>query len=373
MSRYLATLVLFVAIGLWSDAHAATQQSQAHDTVVLIVCDGLRWQEVFTGADSTLLNAEEGGSWTPVPELRERFWADDVSERRRRLMPFLWGTVARDGLLYGNQTAGSVARVTNPWWFSYPGYNEMSTGVADPRIDKNEYGPNPNVTVFEWLNSEPDLKGRVEIFGTWSVFHDIFNEGRSGLPVRSGTTLVDRADRTDTGALLSELYQTTTRLEGEDPYDSFLHVALRRHLAQHQPRVLFVGFGDTDTFAHAGRYDLVLEGAHSFDAFVADLWRQMQSLPAYRGHTTFIVTTDHGRGSGPVEWKDHGVEQKGSDNIWIAVLGPRTPALGELKNTSPVTQSQIAATVAAAVGKDIRAFRPDAAPPLAQALSGQRR
>lgn len=40
-------------------------------------------------------------------------------------------------------------------WFSYPDYNEMSTGVADPRLDSNGYGPNPNVTVFEWLNKRP--------------------------------------------------------------------------------------------------------------------------------------------------------------------------------------------------------------------------
>jgi len=30
---------------------------------------------------------------------------------------------------------------------------------------------------------------------------------------------------------------------------------------------------------------------------------------------TFIITTDHGRGGGLAEWKEHGVEQKGSENI----------------------------------------------------------
>lgn len=349
-------------------AGVAAPQKPTQEHVVLIVCDGLRWQEVFTGADATLLNGEAGGSWAPVAELRERFWADEASDRRARLLPFLWGTVARQGVLYGNQTVGSVARVSNPWWFSYPGYNEMSTGLADPRIDKNEYGPNPNTTVFEWLNGEADLRGRVEIFGTWSTFHDIFNESRSRLPVRSGANLVDAKDPSPTGKLLRELYTTTTRLEGEDPYDSFLSVALREHLKSHRPRVLFVGFGDTDNFAHSGRYDLVLEAAHSFDAFVGALWRQMQALPEYRGHTTFILTADHGRGSGPVEWKDHGTEQKGSENIWIAVIGPHTPALGELRDVPAVTQAQIAATVAAAIGKDYRSARPEVAPPLAAAL-----
>jgi len=332
--------------------------------VVLIVCDGLRWQEIFTGADPGLLNEEAGGSWTPIPVLRAAYWSDDVAERRAKLFPFVWGTLATQGQLFGNQLRGSVAHVTNPMWFSYPGYNEMSTGLADPRIDSNEYGPNPNVSVFEWLATRPAFAGKVEIFGTWETFHDIFNERRSHLPIRSGANLVDGSDTSESGRLLSQLYRTTTRLEVSDPYDSFLSVALAKHLEKHRPRVLFVGFGDTDNFAHLGHYDMVLNAAHNFDTFLGALWTQMQSLPEYRGKTTFIVTADHGRGSGPEEWKEHGVEQKGSENVWIGVLGPDTPPLGERHDIPAVTQAQIAATVAAAVGEDYAAAKPGVAAPL---------
>jgi bisphosphoglycerate-independent phosphoglycerate mutase (AlkP superfamily) len=130
------------------------------------------------------------------------------------------------------------------------------------------------------------------------------------------------------------------------------------------PRVLFVGYGETDNWAHQGRYDLVLKSAHGFDHFVQQLWETMQAMPEYRGQTTFILTTDHGRGSGPVEWKEHGVDEKGSENIWIAMIGPDTPAHGERHEISPVTQSQIAATVAALLGKDYRHDVPAAAKPL---------
>ena len=84
------------------------------------------------------------------------------------------------------------------------------------------------------------------------------------------------------GVLLNELYRTTTRLEGADPFDSFLHVAVRDHLRAHHPRVLFIGYGDTDTWQHMGRYDAFLETAHSFDAYLADLWRQLQSTAHYK-------------------------------------------------------------------------------------------
>jgi hypothetical protein len=336
--------------------------------VILVIPDGVRWQEVFTGADPTLLNDKEGGSWATTEDLRKRYWHDDPNERRRKLFPFLWDTVAEHGQIFGNQKKGSVARVSNSMWFSYPGYNEMSTGVFDPRIDSNSFGPNPNVSVFEWLNSKPDFAGKVEIFGTWATYVDIFNGARSKLPIRAGATLVDANDKSPRGLLLNELYRNTTRLEGEDPYDSFVHAVLREHLRTHRPRVLFVGFGDTDIFQHMGRYDSFLDTAHTFDGYMKDLWQQIQSTPGYKDQTTLIISTDHGRGSGPVEWKDHGTDQEGSDAIWIAVIGPDTPPLGERHDVSPVTQAQIAATIAALLGEDFQSFSPKAAPPLQDVL-----
>src|SRR4029077_17589363 len=168
--------------------------------------------------------------------------------------------------------------------------------------------------------------------------------------------------------LLNELYRTTTRLDDEDVYNAFQQIPLLDSFADHQPRLLFVGYGETDNWAHAGRYDLVLHSAHLFDHFVEQLWTSLQRLPAYRNQTTFIITTDHGRGSGPVEWKEHGVEQKGSENIWIAVLGPDTPALGERSQVAEVHQPQSAASVAALLGKDYRKAVPAAAAPIAEIL-----
>jgi bisphosphoglycerate-independent phosphoglycerate mutase (AlkP superfamily) len=125
-----------------------------------------------------------------------------------------------------------------------------------------------------------------------------------------------------------------------------------------------VGYGETDNWAHSGRYDLVLESAHQVDEFVRQLWDTMQAMSEYRGQTTFIITTDHGWGSGLEEWKEHGVDGKGSENIWIAIMGPDTAALGARANTTAVTQAEIAATVAKFLGKDFNQAAPKAAPPL---------
>ena len=314
------------------------------------------------------MDSEHGGIWGGPVELKRKFWRDDVEARRQALFPFLWNVIAKQGQIFGNQAKGSVARVTNGRAFSYPGYNEMTTGFPDPKIDRNEFGPNPNVTVFEWLNRMPEFHGKVAVYGTWNVFQDIFNEKRSGLVMQTGWNLPEKGKLTPRQELINELYRTTTPLDNEDTYNSLIQVPLLDYVKTGHPRVLFVGYGETDNWAHQGRYDLVLESAHGFDYFVQQLWETMQAMPEYRDQTTFILTTDHGRGSGLVEWKDHGVDEKGSENIWIAMIGPETPANGERENVAEVTQSQIAATVAALLGQDY----PRDIPAAAKALPGVR-
>jgi hypothetical protein len=338
------------------------------NTVVLIVSDGLRWQEIFTGAEEQLLG-DKGGNWVPEQELRKRYWRADSKQRRELLFPFLWGTIAKQGQLFGNQHLGSIAKVSNDKDFSYPGYNEMSTGYANNAIDKNEFGPNPNPGVFEWLNKDPKFKGKVAIYGTWQIFDDIFRRSQSGLIMQTGWAVPHLSGDAGGERMLARIFGSLSRFDEEDLPDSLLQVPLLDFIKGQTVRVLFVGYGETDNWAHQGRYDLVLEAAHRFDANVKELWETMQSLPAYRGHTTFLLTADHGRGSGPTEWKEHGVEEKGSENIWLAVMGPDTKPLGERSHVAPVLQAQIAATLASFVGKDYTQAEPRAAKPVTEVLS----
>ena len=216
---------------------------------------------------------------------------------------------------------------------------------------------------------EPEFHDKVAVFATWSTFKDIFNTGRSHLPIQVGWDLPYRGTPSAKQQLINDLYLHTTKLDEEDVYDSFQQVPLLDYIRAKQPRVLFVGYGEADNWAHSGRYDLVLHSAHDIDHFIEQLWNTMQSIPGYRDQTTFIITADHGRGSGLTEWKDHGAKQKGSENIGIAVIGPDTEPLGERSNISLVTQSQIAATLACFLGKDLRHDVPAAAPAIHDVLS----
>ena len=66
---------------------------------------------------------------------------------------------------------------------------------------------------------------------------------------------------------------------------------------------------------------------------------------------------------------NHGKEVPESKYIWMAFLGPDTPALGERSQIPAVTQSQIAATLAAIVDENYHAAVPKAGKPISDVLS----
>lgn len=366
---------LCLRLGLAAAALAASSLLHAAEprktrNVILVVSDGLRWQEVFRGAEAELLNKEHGGV-EDVAATRRDFWRETPEERREAMMPFLWSVVKRDGRIYGNRDRGGQAAVTNGLKFSYPGYNEMLTGAADPRIDKNAFGPNPNVTVFEWLHGLPAFAGRVGAFGSWDNYGAIFNRDRAKFPVQAGWDPLPHARPTAVQKLLADLYAQTTRVFSDTTFDALTNASAEDFLWSTRPRVLFVGDLETDEWAHGGRYDLVLRAAQRVDTFLARLWAALQKDPEYRGRTTLLVTADHGRGDGPDDWKRHAKGVAGAENIWLAALGPDTSAAGEVVD-EPITQSQIAATVAALLGEDYVKAVPTAAPPIAGILPKNR-
>jgi len=215
-------------------------------------------------------------------------------------MPFIWGTMAKRGQIFGNASLGSSMRVSNAKRLSYPGYNELFTGVADPRIDSNEHAANENVTVLEWLAAQPSIDKRVQVFATWETFFRIFNVERSHLDVRAGWNAPFQGDpnRTPAKDVIDALHATTTPMFGGNTLDAFTMMSLKESLKEKKPRVLMVGLGETDEWMHAGRYDMALEAMHRADAAIAELWEALQAMPEYRDTTALLVTTDHGRGIG---------------------------------------------------------------------------
>lgn len=364
----LAAVLLFSASGGVASAETVAPARQTRN-VVLVTIDGLRWQEVFRGADSALMTPEAGRvDGAARTGLLAKFGGDAAGVRREKLMPFLWEVVGRQGQVWGNRDAASPVEVSNAQWFSYPGYNELLTGRPDPAIVSNDRIPNPNVTVLEWLNQRPAFAGLVAACAAWQVFPAILNTGRSGLPL--WITGQHSAPGTASPAVLEleRLMDDIPTPWPDEHFDAFVHRRAVEYLVTDQPRVLYVALGEPDDWAHGRRYGQYLTSIANCDRFIRQLWEKLQSLPQYRGTTTLIISPDHGRGRSAQDWTDHGRKIPGSNETWLAVLGPDTPPRGERRDTPLVTQAQIAATVAALLGEDYRAFHPEAAPPLAEAL-----
>ena len=359
------TLRVAVIVAVAATASMLARGEQKTRNVIFVMTDGARWQDAFRGADKALMNKQSGVE--DVGALKREFWRDSAPARREALMPFLWTVIAKQGQVYGNRDRGSDAYVTNGMNFSYPGYSEILCGFPDNRIDSNDKNENPNASVLEWLQSRPGYKGRIAAFGAWDLFPYILNVSRSGLMVSAGYDPLRMSPMTPQLELLNRIKIETGIWDGEALDAPAFYTALE-YLKAKRPRVLYMSLGDTDEWAHSGRYDLYLKSLHRVDEYVRQLWETVQQMPEYRGSTSLILGVDHGRGTAPKGWRSHGKKVPDSKYVWMAFLGPDTPALGERSNIKAVTQSQVAATVAALLGEDYADAVPKAGKPIADVV-----
>lgn len=342
-----------------------TAQGRKTERVVLVTLDGARWQEVFAGADEALLRdaAPKGVDVTATAAYR-RFWAATAVERRDKLLPFLWRTLARRGVIAGNRAHGSMVSVANAHRFSYPGYSEMLTGQAhDDVIRTNDAVRNPFPSVLQFARRRLHLPAaKVATFASWGVFSSIVEDTPGETTVNAGLQRYE-----STSPLVTQLsdLQYDTPLPWENMrHDAYTFSFAIDYLKREQPVVLVIGFDEMDDWAHDGKYDLVLEALHRADHDLEVLWDALQRDPTYRDRTTLIVTSDHGRGRTTETWRRHGASVEGAEEIWLAIASPDISMRGEWTPPAPLFQNQLAATIAALLGLDYREQNPNAGRPL---------
>ncbi|APQ19339.1 alkaline phosphatase family protein [Maribacter hydrothermalis] len=320
-------------------------QQEKNPNVFLITLDGVRWQDVFTGIDTNLLNS----NYTHNKELLiSKYVGKSEEENRKMLMPFFWNTIAKEGQLHGNRTKGSTVDLTNKMLFSYPGYNEILTGKADDEhINSNDKNYNKNVTLLETANASELYRGKVAAFASWDVFPFIINDKRSGVPVNAGYM--------DAVGALNEKEKFLNEIQRQAPIiwesvrlDVFTHHFAKEYIQKEHPKLVYIAYGETDDFAHEGAFDFYMKSLQNTDALIADLWEYVQNDTFYKDNTYFIITTDHGRGDGVAEsskWTSHGADVQGAEHTWLAIIGPGISKKGEVSNEQLFT-NQVAPTVA---------------------------
>ena len=351
--------LLLSIICLCSFSAIQAQKSDDH-RVIVIMTDGFRWQEVFGGVDSSIVKVKRfhhGDSATII----KNYWAPELAERRAKLMPFFWNTVAKKGQLHGNRSLGSLVNVANPYWFSYPGYSELLTGQVDTAVNSNDYKANPNTNFFEYLNGMSAYKGSVAAFGAWDAFDRILNEKVSGFPVINGFETITKLLQDPVAKSISQGLQDSYKPFKEvECLDVYTHQQAMHYLETKKPKALYISYGETDEWAHHAHYRDYLDAAHQVDAWIASIWNWAQSTPGYKDNTYILVTTDHGRGF-KEGWTDHGADVNGASSIWFALMGPglqKIGPLGEQTKEGQLYQKQLAATMTKLMGKPFKAAHP---------------
>ena len=328
--RHVFIGAVLLLLGLSVRTNEYTIRSFNRDNkLIIITLDGFRWQELFNGADSLLLN--DPSYHFDVSNSKALYWAQDREERRKKLMPFIWNILAQQGELYGNREYNNNMNVANPYALSYPGYNELLTGSVDLTIFNNGKTANRNLSVLEELNTTLTYKDKVAAFSSWDAFPYILNRDNNSLFINSGFENLPEQHLGSDESLINAI-----QTEIEDPkntrYDELTYLACKGYIQKTKPSVVFLSFGGTDEAAHQKKYDAYLQQATNADRMIGELWQYLQTLPEYAGKTTFLITTDHGRGATQNNWYTHGIFVNGSSETWMAMLGQAIPARGEVKS-----------------------------------------
>ncbi len=331
-------------------------QTSEPPNIFIITTDGFRWQEVFRGADSVIINNPSFVKDTSL--LKQYFWTNDPEQRKKLLMPFVWNVIAKKGSLYGNRDSGNQMSVANPYRFSYAGYNELFTGYADRSVIVNQPKNNSNRNVFDFINIQPGYENRVAAFASWNLFDYIFNKPSGSIYLNSGYRPILHDSLSETELIVNGIQENSAYNARHTRSDMLTFVAAKEYIETKHPKVVYIGFGETDEAAHHGNYDEYLESAHAFDNYLSQLWYLINKDPFYKNNTSIIITTDHGRGKKPTTWVKHDMFTKGSDATWLLTLGPGLTANGQFQKENMIYSEQVAQTIAGLLGFEFNSNHP---------------
>ena len=343
--RSAAVLALIAAAPLASAAapeRAATASAttpRRTKNVILLTLDGLRIQELFGGMDPLLAarsvvlarqlphrldrlrpagdeeqpvqvprrqRGDLGGELERVQKkawiydldrARQRFWRDTPGERRAVLLPYFWGTLAPQGIVLGDKDRGCSVQPSNPLLFSAPGYAEILTGQPQPDVITNDTKRYPHRTVLEFVRSELRLgKRQVATIGSWDGFGTLSSSEADAFFTNTGYERVPAGMATPRMEFLGDLQFQIMALWEEGRSDAVTFNIALEYLRTERPRLLYIALGESDDWAHARRYDRLLDYINVADGYLRRLWQTLQSIDRYRGSTTLILTNDHGLG-----------------------------------------------------------------------------
>jgi len=170
--------------------------------------------------------------------------------------------------------------------------------------------------------------------------------------INSGYEQMENEGDNEVMNMINMVQEKGIKNKGATRYDMLTFSTAKEYIKNQHPRIVVIGFGETDDFAHQKRYDLYLQQANQVDRMIGELWHMVQTTPAYKNNTTFLITTDHGRGNNTKHWSGHGFFINGSSQTWFAMMGPGIQPMGERKEKEQFYSKQLATTIAHLTGEE---------------------
>jgi hypothetical protein len=324
-------------------AAVATPDERAEGAVILVVLDGVRWQEIFGGVDRSLVRQRGGAA------------SDGAApETARELMPNLHGFIDGEGLALGAPDHGAEITASGPQFISLPGYIEIFAGRPDPRCYRNDCSPAPMRTIADQVRDAGSADD-VAVVTSWPNIARA-SSGAIGptapFVLTAGRKLIAREELLRGDAPTARLLDEGARARawpGEGDYrpDAYTEAVALRRLSVSRPRFLFVGLGDADEYAHHGDYRGYLAALRGSDAFLGNLREVLLGMGARGRHTTVLVTADHGRAH---NFMDHGPQFPESGRVWLVAAGADVAGRGLVAASRRHTLSDLAPTIRALLG-----------------------
>ena len=274
----ISAITLLVLVSGSASAGTATRN------IILVTLDGVRVQEFFSGMDAAVAAHEATAETYDIADLRQRYWRETSDERRSALMPYFWGTLVAQGMVFGNRDRGSSVTVRNNQWFSYPGYSEILTGAPQPEVTSNDLVRYPHETVLDFLHRRLDLPyPKTAQIGSWDGFKMAASRADGTFFMTGAYDDVPASLATPEMQMLTGLRRDVMELWEEGSNDALTFRLGLAYLKKHQPRVLWLGFSQSDDWAHARRYDRLLDYFHLMDGFLKELWDTVAVAPRVPG------------------------------------------------------------------------------------------
>jgi len=300
--------------------------------VVLVVLDGARWQDVFLGADPQL--AAEASVAAPRADV---------------LMPHLHALIADRGAAMGAPGHGAPLVASGPNYVSLPGYTEIFTGRPANGCRDNDCAPTRIPTVMDEVAARSRAPGGAVVIASWERIERAASADPARLVLSVGRSRVSHGEALRDDDVARELLDRGAHADPFPGYGDFRPDRMTAAVALHyletkRPRLMFLGLGEPDEYAHRGDYAGYLGSLRASDAVLGELFAALDRMGTRGRHTTVLVTADHGRGR---DYRFHGRDFPESARVWLVAAGAGVEARGLAHAVRPHRLADVAPTVRA--------------------------